>query len=102
MCWAERHLPLDSHEVEGGAVAIPGGDAAQQDALNCASVKKKNCASVCEGLRGQAKFLQPPGVEKALLHLLHPTACFGGPFHIISDVYAEEIEAFSTAARQCG
>ena len=46
--------PLESPAVAGGAFAVPGGDTARQDALNCASVK------VCEGLRGQAKFLQPP------------------------------------------
>ena len=37
------HHPLESLAVVGDAVAIPGGDTAQQDALNCASVK------VCEG-----------------------------------------------------
>ena len=36
--------PLESPAIAGGAVAVPGGDAAQQDALNCASV------NVCEGL----------------------------------------------------
>ena len=48
------HHPLESPAVAGGAVAVPDGDTAQQDALNCASVK------VCEGFRGQDKFLQPP------------------------------------------
>jgi hypothetical protein len=39
------HQPLESPAEAGGAVAVPGGgDAARQDALNCASVK------VCEGL----------------------------------------------------
>jgi hypothetical protein len=47
---------------------------------------------VCEGLRGQAKFLQPPEVEEALLHLLHHIVCVGGPFQIVSDVYAEELQ----------
>ena len=49
---------------------------------------------VCEGLRGQAKFIQPPEVEEALLCLLHHTFCLRGPFQIESDVYAEELEAF--------
>ena len=40
----------------GGAIAIPGGDAARQDALNGAPVE------VCEGLRGQAEFLHHPEV----------------------------------------
>ena len=31
--------PMESPAVAGGAVSIPGGDTAQQDALNCASVK---------------------------------------------------------------
>ena len=30
---------------------------------------------VCEGLRGQAEFLQPPDVEEVLLRLLHHTVC---------------------------
>jgi hypothetical protein len=67
------HYPLESP-----AVSVPGGDTAQQDALNCAYVK------VCEGLRGQTKFLQPPEVEEGLL----------SPFQIVSDVYGEELEAF--------
>ena len=29
-----------------------------------------------------------------LLRLLHHTICVGGPFQFVSDVYAEEIEAF--------
>ena len=63
--------------VAGGAVVVPGSDT-----LNCASVK------ICEGLRGQAKFLQPP--EKAV----HHTVCVGGPFQIVSVVYSEELEDF--------
>ena len=54
---------------------------------NSASVK------ICEGLRGQDKFLQPPEVEEALLRQLHHTVCVGGPFQIVSDVYAEGHEA---------
>ena len=37
--------PQESFAVVDGAVAIPGGDKARQDAYNCASVK------VCEGFR---------------------------------------------------
>ena len=64
MRWADcsplwRALPLRE-----GAVAVPGGDTAQQDALNCASVK------VPGGLRSQTEFLQPPEVEETLLRLL--------------------------------
>ena len=29
-----------------------------------------------------------------LLRLLHHTVCVGGPFQFVSDVYAEELEAF--------
>ena len=57
----------------------------RQGALNYASVK------VCEGLREQAKFLQTPEAEEALLHLLHHTICVGGPFQIVSDVYGKEL-----------
>ena len=70
------HHPLESPAVVGGAVAVPGGDTARRDAFNCAAVK------VCEGLRGQDKFLQPPEVEEALLRL-HHTICVGGPFKIV-------------------
>ena len=62
---------------------------ARQDALNGASVK------VYVGLRGQDKFLQPPEVEEALLHLLHHTVC--GPLQIVSEVYAEDAFTFATA-----
>ena len=62
--------------------------AGRQDALNCASVK------VCEGLRGQDKFLQLPDVEETLLRLFQNTVCVGGPFQIVSDVCAEELKAF--------
>ena len=77
------HHPLESPSVAGSAVAVPGRDTARQQALNCASVK----------VGGQATFLQPPEVEEALLRLLH-TVCVGGPFQIVSDVYAEELETF--------
>ena len=33
------HYPLESLTVVGGAVAVPGGDTARPDALDCASVK---------------------------------------------------------------
>jgi hypothetical protein len=42
----------------------------------------------------QYKFLQPPEFEEALLCFLHKTVYMGGPFQIISEVYAEELEAF--------
>ena len=83
---------LESPAVAGGEVAIPGGETARQDALNCASVK------VSEGLRGQNKFLQPSEVEETLLRHLHHTVCVGGPFQFVSDVYAEELEAFMSDA----
>ena len=31
--------PSESPGIAGGAVAVPGGDTARQDALNCAAVK---------------------------------------------------------------
>jgi hypothetical protein len=33
-------------------------------------------------------------IEEALLHLLHHTVCVDGPFQAVSDVHAEEFEAF--------
>ena len=37
--WGRPHYPQESLTVVGGAVAVPGGDTARQDALNCASVR---------------------------------------------------------------
>ena len=82
------HHPIESPAIAGSAVAVPGGDAARQDAFNFASVK------VFEGLRGHAEFLQPPEVEETLLRLVHHTVCVGGPFQINSYVYVKDIEAF--------
>ena len=79
---------MESPAVAGSAVTVPGGETAQQDTLNCASVK------VSEGLSGQAKFTQPPEVKAALLRLLHHIVCVGGQFQHVRDVYAEELEAF--------
>ena len=67
------HHPLESTAVMDGAVAVPGGDTSRQDALNGASVE------VCEGLRSQDEFLQPPEV-------LHSVVCVDGPFQVVSDV----------------
>ena len=72
----------------GGAVAVRGRDTARQGALNCASV------NFCEGFRWHAKFLQPPEVIEALLHLLYHTVCVGGPFQFVRDVYADEFKTF--------
>ena len=82
------HHPLESPRVAGGEVAMPGANTARQDTLNCVSVK------VCQGFRCQAKFLQPPEVEEALLRLLQHTVCVVGSFQIVSDMYAKELEAF--------
>ena len=81
MRWTDSDQPLEGPAIAGGAVAIPGGDTGHQDALNGASVK------VCEGHRGQTKFLQHPEGEEALLHLLHHSVCVGGPFQFVRDVY---------------
>ena len=37
------HYPLESLTGVGGAVALPGGDTARQNALDCASVKDCEC-----------------------------------------------------------
>ena len=82
------HHPLESPAVAGGAVAVPGSDTARRDALNCASVK------VCEGFKCQTKCILPPEDEEALLRLLHHTVCVSGPYQFVSDMYADELEAF--------
>ena len=58
--------------------------------------------NVCEGLKGQAKFLQPPEVEEALLRCLHHAVCVRGPFQIVSDVSAEELDVFFFYLLHCG
>ena len=87
MGWADHIPPSEEPCGCGWCSCRPGGDTARQDALNCASVK------VCEGFRGQAKYLHSPEVEDALLRLFHHTVCVGGHFQIVSDVYAEELES---------
>lgn len=37
MCWAVPHHPLESLAVANSAIAVQGGDAVGQDALNDAS-----------------------------------------------------------------
>ena len=59
----------------GRTVFVPGGDTARQDALNCASVK------VCEVIGDKPNFFS----------LLHHTACVGGQFQFVSDIYPEEL-----------
>ena len=59
--------------VADSTIAIPVFDTARQDALNGTSIEER------ERLSGQAKFLQPPEVEQALLCLLHHTVGVKGP-----------------------
>ena len=75
---------MESPAVADGAVTLPGGDTARQDALNGASVK------VCDALMGQGECIQSPVVEEALLSLLHHTVCGGGPFQMVNDVYSKD------------
>ena len=42
----KSHHPLESPAVVDGAIAVPGGDRAQHDAPNGASIE------ICEGFRG--------------------------------------------------
>ena len=44
----------------------------------------------------QAKFLQPPEVEEALLRLLHDAVCVVGPIQFVRDVYAEDLKTYYT------
>jgi hypothetical protein len=60
MRWADHTTLWGALRLWTGAFAVPGGDTARQDALNVAFVE------VSDGLRGQAKLLQPPEVEEAL------------------------------------
>lgn len=71
------HHPLESYVVEGGAIAVLGGDAAQQNALNGASVE------VCEGPGGHVEFLHPSSAS--LRQCLYQGVGVLGPFQVISD-----------------
>jgi hypothetical protein len=70
--------------VAGGTGAVPGGDTARQDALNCESVKvlgaKTNLFSLLRLKRCCCTFFTIVSV--------------GGPFQIVIDVYAEKPEVF--------
>jgi hypothetical protein len=57
-CWADRTTLWRVLRLWALQLPYPASDTAQQDALNCTSVK------VVEGLMGQSKIVQPPEVEE--------------------------------------
>lgn len=87
------HHPRSGLPVEGGAVAVPGGDAAVQEALDCSNFFRILGPA-------HAEFLQVPEVEETLL-LNHGGGVIGS-CPVLCDVHAEELGSFlpfSTAAR---
>ena len=75
--------------VAGIAVAVPGGDTARQDALDCTSVKV---------------FVTSQISSASLLRLLHNAVCVGGLIQFIGDVYAKELNLLPSPllSRRCG
>ena len=59
------HYSLESFAVVSGAVAIPGGDASSEDALNGTAIEGPEDAGA------HAESFQSPEKEEALLRLLH-------------------------------
>ncbi|XP_051558545.1 uncharacterized protein LOC127443737 [Myxocyprinus asiaticus] len=81
------HHPLQCFAVVGGAIAVPGRDAASQDALYSAGVEP------CEDVAVHSKLPQPSQEEEALMSLLHNDFSVDGPCEFLSDVDTQELEA---------
>ncbi|XP_051956635.1 uncharacterized protein LOC127625397 [Xyrauchen texanus] len=87
------HHPLQGFAVVGGAIAIPGGDAASQDARYSTSVEP------CEDVLVHSKLPQPSQEEEALVSLLHNGLSVDRPCEFFSDVDTEELEAADSLHR---
>ncbi len=81
------HDPLQSPAVASGAVSIPGGDTAGQDALHSAGVEGP------EDSGARSKLPQPSQEEETLMCLLQHCICVSRPCEILGDVNAEELKA---------
>ncbi len=81
------HDPLQSPAVASGAVSIPGGDTAGQDALHSAGVEGP------EDSGARSKLPQPSQEEEMLMCLLQHCICVSRPCEILGDVNAEELKA---------
>ncbi|XP_051506870.1 uncharacterized protein LOC127413629 isoform X1 [Myxocyprinus asiaticus] len=81
------HHPLQCFAVVGCAIAVPGGDAASQDALYSTGVEP------CEDVAVHSKLPQPSQEEEALMSLLHNDFSVDGPCEFLSDVDTQELEA---------
>ena len=79
--------PLWHFAVKGGAFAIPSSDADSHNALDGAAVE------LLEDSRTHAKYFQPLEGEEALPCPFHNCVCVCGPCEVLSDVYANELEA---------
>ncbi len=74
------HDPLQSFVIAAGAVSIPGGDTAGQDALHSAGVEW------AEDVGTHSKFPQAHKENEALLCLLQLRICVSRPCEVLSDV----------------
>ncbi len=74
------HDPLQSFAIAAGAVSIPGGDTAGQDALHSAGVEW------AEDVGTHSKFPQAHKENEALLCLLQLRICVSRPCEVLSDV----------------
>ncbi len=84
------HDPLQSFAVASGAVSIPGGDTAGQDALHSAGVEGS------EDSGARSKLPQPSQEEETLMCLLQHCICVSRPCEILGDVNSEELLTRST------
>ncbi len=86
-CGGQFARPLQSPAVASGAVSIPGGDTAGQDALHSAGVEGP------EDSGARSKLPQPSQEEETLMCLLQHCICVSRPCEILGDVNAEELKA---------
>ncbi|CAB1422393.1 unnamed protein product [Pleuronectes platessa] len=87
------HHPLLSLTVQGGAAAIPGGDASSQDALYGAPVE------IAENPFIHVEPPQPAEEEDPLSGRLPDGVCVMGPGQVLTDVDPEEPEAADSLHR---
>ena len=87
------HHPLQGFAVVGGVIAVPGGDAASQDALYSTGVEP------CEDVVVHSKLPQPSQEEEALVSLLHNGLSVDGPCEFLSNVDTEELETADSLHR---
>src|SRR5512141_2929215 len=84
---SSSHNPMQAFAIAAGAVNIPGGDTASQDALHNPVVER------AENMGAHSKSLETPEEEEALLCLSQHGVCVSSPCQILSDVESKILES---------